>query len=187
MKKFALALSLLILPLLTVPALTSCNTEPDYIKQVRQQEEDQKKADDATIQAYLTRHSITNYTRLPSGIYLVPLVDGPTTNSLIKAGNKVTTNFVSKYIGETNEGQVLVASSSNRTPCGCISFYANQPTPEAPTGYQQGVLQMRKGDRKQVIIPSFLLVYGGGSYYQSLVPNTPPTPLLFDIEVTEVQ
>ncbi|UOQ75887.1 FKBP-type peptidyl-prolyl cis-trans isomerase [Hymenobacter sp. 5516J-16] len=183
MKKFALALSLLILPLLTVPALTSCNTEPDYIKQVRQQEEDQKKADDATIQAYLTRHSITNYTRLPSGIYLVPLVDGPisTSNPLIKAGNKVTTKYTGKFIGADNDGQVFDASSNNRTACGCFGF-VNGQAGGVITGWNTATLQMRKGDRKLLLIPSYLAYGVNGS--GAIFPNT---PLLFDMEILDVQ
>ncbi|GGG58045.1 FKBP-type peptidyl-prolyl cis-trans isomerase [Hymenobacter glacieicola] len=181
MKKFALALSLLALPLVTVPALTSCNTEPDYIKQARQLEEDQRKADDATIQAYLTRHNITNYSRLPSGIYLVPVVDGPTSNPLIKAGNKVNTKYIGKFIGANNDGQVFDASSNNRTACGCFGFVNGQAGGVIP-GWNTATLQMRKGDRKLLLIPSYLAYGANGS--AAIFPNT---PLLFDLEILDVQ
>lgn len=184
MKKFALALSFLALPLAVAPALTSCNTEPEYTKQQRELEEEVRKNDDALIQGYLTRNSITNYTRLPSGVYVIPVTEGDPSNPLIKAGNKVTTNYVAKFIGETNQDQTLVASGSNRTPCGCYSFYANQPTSDAPAGFQEAVLTMRKGDRKRVLIPSTLLVYSSTGYYQNIAPYT---SLLFDIEILDVQ
>ncbi|MBX0292450.1 FKBP-type peptidyl-prolyl cis-trans isomerase [Hymenobacter sp. HSC-4F20] len=180
MKKFALALSLLALPLLTAPALTSCNTEPDHIKNARKLEEDQKKADDLTIQAYLTRHSITNYSRLESGIYLVPVTDGPTSNPLIKAGNKVTMVHVGKFIGEKNDGQVFEASSENRSVCGCIGFVNGQNG--VVPGWNTATLQMRKGDRKLILIPSYLAY---GTIGSSAIPSN--TPLLYDIEITDVQ
>lgn len=186
MKKFALALSLLAMPLAFAPALTSCNTEPDYIKQQRKVEEEQKKNDDVLIQGYLTRNDIKTYTRLPSGVYVLPVTEGNPNDPLIKAGNKVKTKYVVKYINESIQGQTLTSSSVNRTPCGCYSFFASQATTEAPVGFQEAILTMRKGDRKQVIIPSPLLGTGTSavSYYQNAAPYT---PLLFDIEVTDVQ
>lgn len=180
MKKFALALSLLALPLLTMPALTSCNTEPDYLKDVRKLTEEQKKADDVAIQAYLTRHSITNYSRLESGIYLIPVTEGPTSNPLIKAGSKVTIVYVGQFIGEQNDGQVFDASSENRTVCGCQGFVNGQPG--IISGWNTATLQMRKGDRKLVIIPSHLAYGATGT---TTIPAN--TPLLFDMEVTDVQ
>ncbi|WP_139924609.1 FKBP-type peptidyl-prolyl cis-trans isomerase [Hymenobacter sp. DG01] len=182
MKKFALALSFLALPLATVPALTSCNTEPDYIKQTRKLEEQQKKNDDVFIQDYLTRNSITNYTRLTSGIYLIPVLEGPTSNSLIKAGNKVTTKYIGSFIGKDNEGLVFDASTNNRTTCGCFGFVNGQVGPIATSGWSTATLQMRKGDRKLVIIPSYLAYGVTGS---AVVP--PNTSLLFDMEILDVQ
>ncbi|GAB2791835.1 FKBP-type peptidyl-prolyl cis-trans isomerase [Hymenobacter luteus] len=180
MKKFALALSFLVLPLATVPALTSCNTEPDYIKRTRQLEEEQKKNDDVLIQDYLTRNSITNYTRLTSGIYLIPVTEGPTSNPLIKAGNKVTTKYIGSFIGKDNEGLVFEASSDNRTTCGCFGFVNGQTG--TISGWNTATLEMRKGDRKKVIIPSYLAYGAAGS---AVIP--PNTPLLFDMEILDVQ
>lgn len=180
MKKFALALSFLALPLATVPALTSCNTEPDYIKQARKLEEEQKKNDDVFIQDYLTRNSITNYTRLASGIYLLPVAEGSTDNPLIKAGNKVTTKYIGSFIGKDNEGLVFDASSNNRSTCGCFGFVNGQTG--TISGWNMATLQMRKGDRKLVIIPSYLAYGATGS---AVVP--PNTSLLFDMEILDVQ
>ncbi|WP_162303610.1 FKBP-type peptidyl-prolyl cis-trans isomerase [Hymenobacter sediminis] len=186
MKKFALALSFLSLPFALAPALTSCNTEPDYIKQQRKVEEEQKKNDDVLIQGYLTRNNIKTYNRLPSGVYVLPVTEGNPNDPLIKAGNKVTTNYVVKYIIETIQGQTLTSSSVNHSACGCYSFFANQATTDAPIGLQEAILTMRKGDRKQVIIPSPLLGTGTNltSYYQNAAPYN---PLLFDIEILDVQ
>ena len=180
MKKIPLILSLLALTVATTPALTSCNTEPSYVKQARELVESQKKTDDATIQAYLTRHAITNYTRLESGIYLVPVTDGPTSNPLIKAGQKVTTNYVGQFLDETNDGVVFDASSNNHTACGCLGFLNGQSG--IITGWSVATLQMRKGDRKLVLIPSYLAY--GPNVSGSIPANT---PLLFDMEILNVE
>ncbi|MET4108790.1 FKBP-type peptidyl-prolyl cis-trans isomerase [Hymenobacter sp. UYP22] len=179
MKKTSLILSMLVLALAGAPVLTSCNSDTIYEQQAKLVEE-QKKTDDSAIQAYLTRHGITTYNRLESGIYLVPIADGPTTNPLIKAGQKVTTNYVGKLISEANDGVVFDASSNNRTACGCLSFYNG--TNELISGWSVATQQMRKGDRKLVLIPSYL-AYGGGSK-GSIGPNT---PLLFDMEILNVE
>ncbi|WP_185816962.1 FKBP-type peptidyl-prolyl cis-trans isomerase [Hymenobacter metallilatus] len=179
MKKTSLILSLLAFSLAATPALTSCNSDTIYEQQAKLVEA-QKKTDDATIQAYLTRNSLTNYTRLESGIYLVPITDGPTANPLIKAGQKVTTNYVGKFIDETNEGVVFDASSNNRTTCGCFSFYNGSNG--AIEGWSRATVQMRKGDRKLVLIPSYL-AYGANGY-GTISANT---PLLFDLEILNVE
>lgn len=181
MKKIILSIALLLTGA-GVPALTSCNTEPSYVKQAREAEEAQKKTDDASIQAYLTRHSITNYTRLESGIYLVPVTDGPTANPLIKAGQKVTTNYVGRFVLEENDGVVFDASSNNHTSCGCLSFMNGSG--QVVKGWDQATLQMRKGDRKVVLIPSYLLLTSAGSF---LVNTSKPQPLAFDIEILNVE
>ncbi|SET83634.1 FKBP-type peptidyl-prolyl cis-trans isomerase [Hymenobacter actinosclerus] len=144
--------------------------------------EAQKKADDDTIQAYLTRHAIKTYRRLDSGIYLVPVTDGPAANPLIKAGQKVTVNYVGKFINKRKESQVFEASSANRTDCGCYTFYVGQASQQAPTGVQQAITEMRQGDRKQMLIPSYLAYDFSGA---GAVPAS--TPVLFDEEILSVE
>ncbi|MBT9393515.1 FKBP-type peptidyl-prolyl cis-trans isomerase [Hymenobacter sp. NST-14] len=181
MKKFPLILSLLALALSTTPALTSCNKEPSYVKQQREFDDAQKTLDDTAIKAYLTRHGISNAERLESGIYLVPVTEGPTGNPLIQPGQTVTVNYVGRFISEALDGQVFDASSNNRTACGCLAF-VNGPTSGLITGWSTATLQMRKGDRKLVLIPSYLAYKAQGS--GSIPPNT---PLLFDMEILDVQ
>lgn len=179
-QKFPLILSLLALLLAATPTLTSCSTEPDYIKQIRKQEDEQKQKDDATIQTYLTRHSLGNFKRLDSGIYLVSVTEGSSSNALITAGKKVTTVYVGQFIDELNEGQVFDASSRNRSDCGCFSF--RNGSGEVIAGWDQATLNMRKGDRKLILIPSYLAYKAPGS------GNIPPnTPLLFDMEILDVE
>ncbi|WP_426490297.1 FKBP-type peptidyl-prolyl cis-trans isomerase [Hymenobacter sp. 102] len=181
MKTFSPILLLLALLLTGASSLTGCGSDSIYEQQAKLIEA-QKKTDDATIQAYLTRNNISSsqYTRLPSGIYLVTVTDGPTTNPLIKAGQKVTTNYVGKFLDATNDGIVFDSSSDNRTPCGCFTFYNGGSNVIA--GWNTATLQMRKGDRKLVLIPSYL-AYGGATS-GSIGPNT---PLLFDMEILNVE
>lgn len=185
MKKFSPVLLLLAGLLAGAPSLTSCNSDSIFEQQEKLVEE-QKKTDDATIQAYLSRHNITSsqYSRQPSGIYLVSLTDGPATNPLIKPGQKVTTNYVGRFISTANDGVAFGSSSANRTTCGCDNFYAGQATFTAPTGVQQAVPLMRKGDRKLVLIPSYLLLTPQGQF---ILPQTAPQPLLYDIEILNVE
>ncbi|GAB3286508.1 FKBP-type peptidyl-prolyl cis-trans isomerase [Hymenobacter tenuis] len=179
-QKFSLLLALFALSLTMTPALTSCNTEPDYIQRIRNQEEAQKKLDEEAIKAYLTRHNITNFTRLESGIYLVSITDGPTSNPLITPGKQVTVNYVGKFIDEKNEDQVFDASSNNRTQCGCFGF--TNGSAGVITGWNTASLNMRLGDRKLIFIPSYLAY--GATNYGTIVANT---PLLFDMEILNVE
>ncbi|MCA8832808.1 FKBP-type peptidyl-prolyl cis-trans isomerase [Hymenobacter pini] len=181
MKKFVLNAALLLAGF-SVPALTSCNTEPSYVKQAREVEEAQKKTDDSNIQAYLTRRAITNYTRLESGIYLIPITDGPASNPLIKAGQKVTTNYVGRFMLAENDGLVFDASSNNHTTCGCLGFINGSG--QLVKGWDQATLQMRKGDRKIALIPSYLLLTSSGGF---LINASTYQPLAFDIEILNVE
>ncbi|OWP62182.1 hypothetical protein CDA63_15745 [Hymenobacter amundsenii] len=97
-----------------------------------------------------------------------------------QAGQKVTVNYVGRFIGATNESQVFDASNTNRTDCGCFSFI-NGSTGVIP-GWSQATVEMRKGDRKLIIIPSYL-AYGMGT--SGSIPAN--TPLLFDIEILNVE
>jgi len=180
MKKFSPVLLLLALLLTGASSLTGCNGSDTIFEQQEKIVEEQKKTDDTAIQAYLTRNNLTNYSRLESGIYLLPITDGPTANPLIKAGQKVTTNYVGRFIGTNNEGLVFDASSNNHTACGCFGFINGQSG--IIPGWSQATLQMRKGDRKLLIIPSYLAY--GVTGFGSIPANT---PLLFDMEILNVE
>lgn len=175
--------------LVAAPLLSACNTEPSYVKQARELTEAQKAVDDATIQTYLTRHNITDYTRTSSGLYLVKVTDGPASNPLITKTKNVTVNYVGKFIYEANDGAIFENSSDNRTTCGCRSFTAGANTVIA--GWEEAILLMRKGDRKLLLVPSGL-AYGvdgltDSSSGQAVTVVPAYTPLLYDLEVTNVQ
>lgn len=175
-------LRLAALLLVSAPILSACDSKTSLSAQTQKIIDAQKVTDDATIQAYLTRHNYTgsSYTRTTSGLYLISVKEGPATNPLIKTGQKVTINYVGKFIGEANDGQIFDNSSTNRTACGCISLTAGAGSVIA--GWEEALLLMRQGDRKLLLVPSYL------AYGQSASPTIPAnTPLLFDMEVTSVK
>lgn len=177
---FSLRLLALATTLAVGAGLSACNKETDFQKQLRQQEEAARKTDDDAIQAYLKRHNITDYTRTESGLYLVTLAENTSVTEKIKSGQRVTTNYVGRFIGETTENAIFDASSNNRTACGCLSFTVGANS--VVKGWEEAILLMKKGDRKLLLIPSHL---GYGAQAQGNIP--PFTPLSFDIEVLDVQ
>ncbi|QJX47269.1 FKBP-type peptidyl-prolyl cis-trans isomerase [Hymenobacter taeanensis] len=178
-----LLLRLAALLLVAAPVLSACDSKGSIAKQTEKLLEQQKAADEASIQAYLTRHNITgsSYTRTSTGLYLINVKEGPASNALIKAGQKVTTVYVGKFIGEANDGVEFDNSSNNRTACGCLNFTAGANS--VIQGWEEAVLLMRKGDRKLLLVPSNL-AYGSAGSGTSIPPNT---PLLFDLEITDVK
>jgi FKBP-type peptidyl-prolyl cis-trans isomerase len=189
-----LLLRLAALLLVSAPILSACDSKGSLAEQTQKIIDTQKVTDDATIQAYLTRHSYTgsDYSRTASGLYLIPVEKGPDTNPLIKTGQKVTVKYVGKFISEANDGRIFDNSSTNRTACGCFSLTAGAGG--VIGGWEEALLLMRKGDRKLLLVPSYL-AYGQSGSPVSRNPitgaseqNIPAnTPLLFDIEVTDVK
>lgn len=184
-----LLLRLAALLLFSAPILSACDSKGTLAEQQQKIIDDQKAADDATIQAYLKRHNYTSadYTRTTSGLYLISLKDGPTTpvpagatDNKIKVTQKVTINYVGKFIGEANDGQIFDNSSTNRTACGCLSLTAGAGSVIA--GWEEALLLMRQGDRRLLLVPSYL-AYGQAA--SSSIPAN--TPLLFDMEILTVK
>jgi FKBP-type peptidyl-prolyl cis-trans isomerase len=172
------------------PALSGCN-KTDFAQQQQDRQNEYKVKDDALIQAYLTRKGITQgdgvnqYTRLSDadndGLYLVKLSDGPATNALITNGKQADIKYIGRFLRETNETTVFDNSADNRTPCGCINVTVGAG--RVIKGWDQALLKMRKGDRKLLLIPSYL------GYGQAGSPGGIPgdEPLVFDMEILDVR
>ncbi|WBO84681.1 FKBP-type peptidyl-prolyl cis-trans isomerase [Hymenobacter yonginensis] len=171
------------------PALSGCN-KTDYAQQQEDRQNEYKVKDDALIQAYLTRKNITagdgvnQYTRLSdaenNGLYLVKLSDGPATNPLITSGKQAEVKYVGRFLRETNESTIFDNSADNRTPCGCIPVTVGAG--RVIKGWDQALLKMRKGDRKLLLVPSYLAYGQVGS---GTIPGD--EPLLFDMEILDVR
>ena len=175
------------------PAFWSCNTESALVKAQREQLERFKSIDEDTIQHYLLRNKITNYERLESGLYLVPLVENPQGIQLTN-GRQVTVKYVGRFLSDGGNnlsnlpqyrpGAIFDNSSENRTDCGCAIFTVGTGT---VAGFSEGLAHMRVGERKLFIVPSRLgYSYNGqpnGNNGYNIFPNS---VLLFDVEVLSI-
>lgn len=172
------------------PALSGCDNT-DFAQQQEDRQNEYKVKDDALIQAYLTRKGITagdgvnQYVRLNDaendGLYLVKLSDGPAANPLITSGKQADIKYIGRFLRETNETTIFDNSTDQRVPCGCFSVTVGAG--RVIKGWDQGLLKMRKGDRKLLVIPSYL------GYGQAGSPPAIPgdEPLVFDMEVLDVR
>lgn len=174
---------------LTAPALSGCkddNSSEDAANRVAEY----KVIDDGLIQAYLTRHNITQgtgvnqYQRLTDasndGLYLVTLENGPGTTNIIN-GNRAEIKYVGRFLRATNETTVFDNSTENGIPCGCFSVLVGAG--QVIKGWDEGLLKMKKGDRKLLLIPSYL------AYGQAGSPGSIPgdEPLVFDMTVLDAR
>ncbi len=171
------------------PALWSCNTAIDNsaydasIKAAQEREAKYKIIDDTIIQGYLKRHKYTaaDYQRTASGLYLVPLATG--TGTPVALGNKVTVKYTGKFVSAATENTVF--DTSDRTTAKSFSFTVGARAPDGKIllipGWTEGVLLMRQGDRKLLLIPSYLAYGPAGNG-----PIAPDTPILFDMEILTV-
>lgn len=172
------------------PALSGCK-KTDFAQQQEDRQNEYKAKDDVLIQAYLTRKGITagdgvnQYVRLNDatndGLYLVKVSDGPATNSLITAGKQVDVKYIGRLLRETNETTIFDNSTDYRTPCGCINLTVG--VGGFIKAWDQGLLKMKKGDKKLLLIPSYLAYGQLGS-----PPKIPgDEPILFEVEVLDVR
>lgn len=169
------------------PALSGCG-KTDYAKQQEDRQNQYKAIDDALIQAYLTRNNITSsdYTRTASGLYLVKVSDGPASTELIKSGQQADVKYIGRFLRDPatsnnyNQNVIFDNSTDRRVPCGCLSVTVGAGG--VIKGWDEALLLMKKGDRKILLVPSYL------AYGQRGSDNIPADePLAFDMEVLDVR
>lgn len=181
--------------LLAAPALWSCKTETTFQKSTREHEELLRRIDEDTIQRYLVRNNLlSKATRTNSGLYVVSVVDGQGT--MVTTGKQVRVKYIGRFLsngaqpgssgypsspGNPNfpAGSIFDNSADKRTACGCAVFTAGV---EGIAGFKEGLLLLRQGDRKLLLIPS-RLAYGVTGQAGSIPPDS---ALLFDVEVLDV-
>ena len=169
--------------LCAAPALWSCTTALDNsaydaaVKAAQEHQDKYKVIDDTIIQGYLKRHKYTaaDYQRTASGLYLVTLKAG--TGTPVAVGNKVTVKYTGKFVSAAAENTVF--DTSDNAPSKSFAFTAGDPN--LIRGWTEGVLLMRQGDRKLLLIPSYLAYGPSGNG-----PIAPDTPILFDMEILTV-
>ena len=181
--------------LLAAPALWSCNSQTTVQRQLSEHQDQLKIIDEDTIQSYLRRNNLlTKATRTNSGLYVVSMVDG--TGATVKTGNNVRVKYVGRLLsngahpssynypaslGDPRypQGTIFDNSADNHTICGCTVFTVGSGL---TVGFNEGLLLMRVGDRKLLLVPS-RLAYGPGG--NTGIPTD--AALLFDVEVLGIQ
>ncbi|MBG8554237.1 FKBP-type peptidyl-prolyl cis-trans isomerase [Hymenobacter guriensis] len=165
-----LLLPALLLMLGAAPAVLLPGCKSDYAKETEKHTAEQKIKDDEAIRAYLTTNNITNFTKTESGLYLVPITEG--TGAQVVKG----TSYQVKYIGQLLNGTKFDSSIDNGSPCGCFNVLVGANSVIA--GWEEALLLMKVGDRKTLLIPSYM-AYGASA--SGVIPAD--SPLMFDIEV----
>ena len=181
--------------LLAAPALWSCNSQTTYQKQLAEHQNQLKIIDEDTIHRYLDKHNLLKKARRTnSGLYVVDSVAG--TGTPITIGKQVRVKYIGRFLsngahpastgypasyGNPNypQGAIFDNSSENHTKCGCLVFTAGSAS--NVTGFNEGLLLMRQGDRKLLLIPSYL---GYGAAATGSIPAD--SALMFDVEILEV-
>lgn len=180
--------------LFAAPALWSCNSQTTFQKQQLEFQNKLKAIDEDTIRNYLVRNKLLNKARRTnSGLYVADSVAG--TGTPVTTGKQVRLKYVGRFLsngahpgstgrpasfGNPNfpQGAIFDNSSENKTQCGCMVFTGGSG---AIPGFNEGLLLMRQGDRKLLLIPSNLAYASAGS---SGIP--PDAALMFDVEILEV-
>ncbi len=179
-----------LLMLCASPALWSCNTAIDTsaydqaVKDALAHQEKYKAIDDTIILGYLKRHNYTTatYQRTASGLYLVTLMAG--TGTPIAVGNHVSVRYTGKFVSAATENNVFdtsVHAATATTPATDGYDFIVNPN-NFIQGWTEGLLLMRQGDHKLLLIPSYL-AYGPTGAGAAIAPDT---PILFDMTVLTV-
>ena len=187
--------------LLAAPAIWSCNSQTTLQKQLQEHQDQINQIDEDTIQHYLKRKNLfSQAARTNSGLYVAGITNG--TGDPITVGRQVRIKYVGRFLsngahpsstgypasyGNSRfpQGAIFDNSADNRSACGCSVFTAGSGL---VAGFSEGLLLMRKGDRKLLLLPS-RLAYGASG---SADPNTnttivpPDAALIFDVEVLDV-
>ncbi|MFD2717947.1 FKBP-type peptidyl-prolyl cis-trans isomerase [Hymenobacter monticola] len=181
--------------LLATPSLWSCNSQNANQKVLADHDSQMRAIDEDTIKNYLNRNRLLAIaTRTNSGLYLVPIVDG--TGPQVTKGAQVRLKYVGRFLsnganpGTSSgypasagnpsypQGTIFDNSADNKTQCGCVVFTGGSG---GIAGFNEGLLLMRKGDRKLLLVPS-RLAYGPNG-----VTGIPPdSALMFDVEILDV-
>ncbi|MBC8085095.1 MAG: FKBP-type peptidyl-prolyl cis-trans isomerase [Hymenobacter sp.] len=170
--------------ILTAPVLSGCQDD-DNGKDAENRVAEYKVIDDELIQGYLTRRGygpgtgLNQYERTESGLYLVKLKENSDTTR-VRKGNQAEIKYVGRFLRATNETTTFDNSTEKGIPCGCLPLTVGAG--QVIRGWDEGLLLMKKNDRKMLLVPSYLAYGPAGS---GGIP--PDEPLAFDMEVLDVR
>ncbi|TAE25845.1 MAG: hypothetical protein EAZ91_18695 [Cytophagales bacterium] len=151
------------------------------IEMIKSRNEEQQVADYVTSPALITSLSLTtaptNIIRSTSGLRVIKTLTNPT-GATITSGQSVTLN----YTGQTLRATAPFDKNTN----GTFSFTLGRN--ELIAGFEEGVLQLRVGEKATLVFPSSI-GYGtkGVQNSSGVYVIMPYAPLRFDIEVLSVK
>lgn len=176
---------------LAAPVLSGCDKDTS-VEDAENRVNEYKVIDDDLIQKYLARHNITPGTGIGqyrrtngasnAGLYLVRLAENPSTDTTtIISGNRAEIKYVGRLLREENENTIFDNSTENGVPCGCLSVLVGAG--QVIKGWDEGLLFMKKGDRYELLIPSYLAYGPNGTGAGTLQDE----PLRFDMTILDVR
>jgi len=148
--------------------------EKQQAEQMRQREamvEEFRLSEDSLINDYIKTNCI-KVKPTKSGLYLMKTVSG--NGKAIVKDSKIKVHYTGKLL----DGTVFDSSVERGAP---IDLVAGQGS--VIPGWEEALLLMKEGDRATVLIPSKLAYGSRGAGYTIM----PYTPLLFDMEIVEVE
>ena len=145
--------------------------QAEQMKQYEAMIEEFRLSEDSLINDYIKTHSI-KVKPTTSGLYLIKNVSGKG-NSIVK-GSKIKVHYTGKLL----DGTIFDSSVERGSP---IDLVAGQGS--VIPGWEEALLLMKEGDHATVLIPSKLAYGSRGAGYTIM----PYTPLLFEMEIVEVE
>ncbi|WP_266368478.1 FKBP-type peptidyl-prolyl cis-trans isomerase [Tellurirhabdus rosea] len=149
-------------------------SEEEFQKAQASQRDKQKGVDDKLIAAYIAKNSLSAK-KTPSGVYYV--VSQPGAGAVPSRGDVVKV----KYTGKTLDGKVFDSSNNQPQTAGGIDFPLGMGA--AIPGWEDGLMQLPKGSKATLIIPS-TMAYGQQGAGDAIKPNT---VISFDVEVVDIK
>lgn len=117
--------------------------------------------------------SSTNMTTDITQLQIIDEVVG--TGATAESGNSVTVN----YVGSLTNGQIFDASANH----GTTGFTFNLGTGQVIKGWDEGIVGMKEGGKRKLLIPSSL-AYGDQAIGNVIPANS---ALIFEVELLKVQ
>jgi len=143
----------------------------EQMKQYEEMVEEFRLAEEGLINDYIQQNNI-KVKPTENGLYFIKTVSGK--GKAIKQGSKVSVHYTGKLL----DGTIFDSSVERGTP---FEFTVGQGS--TIPGWEESLLLMKGGDKATVLLPS-KLAYGNRSPSYVIQPYT---PLIFDIEILEVE
>lgn len=149
--------------------------EQDFQKGMLQKRDQQKAADTKIIDEYIGKNGLKT-TKTASGLHYIVVKEG--TGAKPTAGQVVSVHYVGKLINGKEFDSSYKNPQSGGKP---VDFPIGQQM--VIPGWEEGIMNMRKGGKSTFIIPSAL------GYGEAGVPNTIPanSVLVFEVELIDIK